>query len=93
MTKKTYQIDLRGYDIKDYLLNPIVVWSFDWVEPPIGKAVIATDRLSVAIEFADEALSPFAAKVAEMDLKCLPAYIEDEGTKELIGLSVSPKKL
>jgi hypothetical protein len=92
MTKKTYNLDLRGYDIKDYLLNPIVVWSFDFTELPVGRATISTDKLSVEVEFADDPSHYFAKEVAEMDLECLPAYLEDEKAKELIALSVSPKK-
>jgi hypothetical protein len=96
MTKKTYQIDLRGYDITEYLKNPVVVWSFDWVEP-IGRATIADDKLSAEVTFLDELTythytHAITVKTGSWTLELLPAYVEDEGVRELVGLSLSPKK-
>lgn len=88
--KKIYNLDLRGYDLTAYKHNPIVVYEFDWNSPIIGKATIASDRLSVEVEFVDEAIYKFGGKTSEMPLKRAEAYLAD--TKVLIGLSlVVPK--
>lgn len=91
MTKKTYDLDLRGFDIKEFLLNPMVVFDFDFVEPPVGRAVIAPDGLSVEVEFTDESINPLAPVVAGNASECLPAYVEDGGAKELVALSLRVK--
>lgn len=51
---KTYDLDLREYDISAYEDNPIVVVNFDYTGMPTGKAKIASDKQSVEVEFYDD---------------------------------------
>ena len=45
-------IDLDGWDVADYMKNPVFLWAHDYSSPPIGKTVrIEKDRNSRALMF------------------------------------------
>lgn len=62
-------VSIKGIDLKNYKKNPVVLFSHQRGELPIGKAVGITksgDSLKMKVEFADEATYPFAHQVYKL---------------------------
>lgn len=62
-------IDPKGWDLKNYLPNPTVLWNHDHTQPPIGKAVNvwSDDRgLHAIVEFCPMGMNPFADMIHDM---------------------------
>jgi len=59
-------IKIKGIDLKNYKKNPVILWSHNRNDLPIGKAVRITksgDTLKMKIQFADYETNPFADQV------------------------------
>lgn len=62
-------IDPEGWEVDDYMSNPVALWAHDSYSPPIGRAsnVGATGgKLIGDIEFMDAEISPFADSIFRM---------------------------
>lgn len=62
-------IDPKGWDLRSYTKNPVVLWAHDYSSPPVGKAVNikSTDHgLQADVEFLPQGLDPFADKIHDM---------------------------
>ena len=63
------KIDLKGWDLKQFRKNPVILWAHDSFSPPIGRAKRVwneDDKLRELIEFADADLSPMGDMVFRM---------------------------
>ena len=59
-------IKIKGIDLKNYKKNPIILWSHNRNDLPIGKATRITksgDTLKMKVQFADYETNPFADQV------------------------------
>lgn len=57
---------VAGWDVQDYLKNPVLLWAHDSDELPIGRAVAVVKRgsaLHATFEFAPADIHPFADQV------------------------------
>jgi hypothetical protein len=64
-------IDVAGWDLKNYLLNPVMLWSHIHEEPPIGRATevgVVGDNLMATAQFVPLSLSPFAETIYQLYL-------------------------
>ncbi len=62
-------IDQSGWELKNYLDNPVILWAHRYDELPLGKAISVqvTERgLEIDIEFADEEANPKAVQVKNL---------------------------
>jgi HK97 family phage prohead protease len=60
-------IDPKGWDLKAYKANPVVLWGHDWRTPAIGKMMSVKrkgDQLVGKIQFDESGVDPLAAMVA-----------------------------
>lgn len=58
-----------GWDVADYLKNPVLLWAHDSSRPPIGKAVAVVKRgsaLHATFEFVPAEISAFAEEVYQL---------------------------
>ena len=59
-------VKVKGISLKEFKKNPVILWSHDRRELPIGKAVQTTksgDELKIKVEFADAEANPKADMV------------------------------
>ena len=64
-------IEVAGWDVKNYLKNPVFLWAHDYSQPPVGKgvSVVKGDKtLSFMIKFARADEYPFADTVYKLYL-------------------------
>lgn len=64
-------ISIDGWDIENYLKDPVMLWAHDYRLPPIGRAVsvtVAGKKLKALDKFMDADLSPFADQIYRMYL-------------------------
>jgi phage head maturation protease len=57
---------IRGWDLANYLTNPVFLWAHDSKGLPIGKVIEIDDvsgRLTGSVEYAEAEISPFADTV------------------------------
>lgn len=56
-----------GWDLKNYLANPIVLWAHDSSRPAIGKMsdLLVKDRLSGIVTFVDKAIDHFGWSIGQ----------------------------
>ena len=62
-------IDPKGWDLSNYVKNPVVLWAHDYTQPPVGKAVNikSTDSgLQADVEFLPQGVNPFADMIHDM---------------------------
>lgn len=62
-------IDAKGWQLDNYIKNPVVLWAHDYSQLPVGKAVNiqATDKgLRAEVEFPPLGTYPFADQVHDM---------------------------
>lgn len=62
-------IDPKGWDLKSYIANPVVLWAHDYSIPPVGKAVNikSTEHgLQADVEFLPQGMNPFADMIHDM---------------------------
>ena len=62
-------IDPAGWDLADFLKNPVALWAHDSSSPPIGRAsnlMVEDQRLMGDIEFMSADISPFADTIFRM---------------------------
>lgn len=62
-------IDPKGWDLKSYEKNPVVLWAHDYSQPPVGKAIniqATQDGLKADVEFLPAGMSPFADMIHDM---------------------------
>lgn len=62
-------IDPKGWDLKSYIANPVVLWAHDYSSPPVGKAVNikSTEHgLQADVEFLPQGMNPFADMIHDM---------------------------
>jgi HK97 family phage prohead protease len=62
-------IDPKGWDLKNYQKNPVVLWAHDYSQLPVGKAINITstaDGLKADVEFPPLGTYPFADTVHDM---------------------------
>jgi HK97 family phage prohead protease len=62
-------IDPKGWNLKNYEKNPVVLWAHDYSQPPIGKAIniqSTKDGLRAEVEFLPQGMNPFADMVHDM---------------------------
>lgn len=58
-----------GWDLKNYLKSPVVLWAHQYDQLPVGKATnvrVDGDRLKADVEFVDPETYPFAETVFRM---------------------------
>lgn len=58
-----------GWDLKNYLKNPVLLWGHDKKLPPIGKAIsigVVGQQLEGVYEFASADVSPFADTIYKL---------------------------
>ena len=59
----------EGIDIENFVKNPVITWAHDYRALPVGRCVSLerhSDRILAVIEFAPEAMNPFAEQVYRM---------------------------
>lgn len=62
-------IDPKGWDLKNFMQNPVVLWAHDYTQPPVGKATnieMTPDGLKADVEFMPPGMNPFADMVHDM---------------------------
>lgn len=62
-------IDPKGWDLKSYIANPVVLWAHDYSSPPVGKAVNikSTEHgLQADVEFLPQGMNQFADMIHDM---------------------------
>lgn len=62
-------ISADGWNLENYLRNPVVLWCHEQGEPPIGKCVqigVEANRLVGDVEFASADVNPFADTVFKL---------------------------
>lgn len=62
-------IDPKGWDLKNFQANPVVLWAHDYSQPPVGKAVNIEQTetgLKADVEFLPRGMSQFADMVHDM---------------------------
>lgn len=62
-------IKVEGWDVKNYLRNPVVLWAHDSSRPPVGKAVSVVKTagtLKATVEFVPEGVYDLADTVYQM---------------------------
>ncbi len=62
-------VRISGMDLKNYKVNPVIMWSHQYSELPLGKAIKVSkngDELRFKIQFADESENPKAAYVYKL---------------------------
>jgi len=62
-------VDPNGWQLDNYMKNPVVLWAHDYSQLPVGKAtnIVSTkDGLSADVEFLPEGKYPFADLVHDM---------------------------
>ena len=60
------RISVDGWDFKNFLRNPVMLWAHSYRELPIGKAkevFVADEKLKAVVEFTPELLYPFGDQV------------------------------
>ena len=78
-------IDPKGWDIKNFQKNPVILWAHNYHELPIGKAIKITktaDMLKVAIEFASKEANSKAEQVKKL---------VEEGILNTVSVGFIPK--
>ena len=89
-------VDIKGVETKKYKANPVVLWSHNYFDLPIGKAVgkkvwIDGDELKFKIQFAPEEISPKAGFIYNLykegylnsfSIGFIPDYSEMEYVEE-----------
>lgn len=61
------RIDPKGWDLKNYKKNPVILWSHDWMRPAIGtgsKLKKSDTALEGNVQFDESGLDPFAMMIA-----------------------------
>jgi HK97 family phage prohead protease len=64
-------IDVAGWDVKNYLKNPVFLWAHDYSQPPVGKAIKvekSDDGLTFRIQFASPEEYGFADTIYKLYL-------------------------
>lgn len=62
-------IAVKGWQLDNYLKNPVVLWAHDYQSPPIGRALEVTTgrgKLRSVTEFCERDLYPFADMIYQM---------------------------
>lgn len=62
-------IRASGWETKEYLKNPVVLWAHRSQEPPVGRTValsVEGNALIQTVEFASKETYPFAAQIFEL---------------------------
>ena len=68
-------INSKGWQLKNYKKNPVVLWAHSYWSPPVAKARkvwVEDDKLKAIAEFANEDLYPFAYMIYRM---CKEGYL------------------
>jgi HK97 family phage prohead protease len=61
-------IEQTGWELQNFLKNPVIPWGHNYAEPPIGKSVrtwISDDKLQIEVEFASK-IYPFAKLIEDL---------------------------
>jgi HK97 family phage prohead protease len=64
-------IEVEGWELDNYLQNPVFLWAHDYKQPPIGKAVAVektSKGLVFRIKFAEPEVYPFADTIFKLYL-------------------------
>jgi len=64
-------IEMEGWELDNYLQNPVFLWAHDYKQPPIGKAVAVektSKGLVFRIKFAEPEVYPFADTIFKLYL-------------------------
>lgn len=62
-------VSQSGWRLDTFLANPVICWSHDYSQPPIGRATsvsVGAKGLSAEIEFCPKGLNPFADMVCDL---------------------------
>lgn len=62
-------VDQQGWDVANYLKNPVMLWAHDYKDLPIAKATaveVTAQGLTLAYEFASAEANPKAQQVKEL---------------------------
>lgn len=62
-------LSINGWDLKNYLKNPVFLWAHDYNIPPIGRALkvaVQNKKLVFDIEFPAKGIYPFADTIYEL---------------------------
>jgi len=65
-------IEVAGWDVKNYMKNPVFLWAHDYTQPPVGKAIMVKkseeDGLTFRIQFASPEEYAFADTIYKLYL-------------------------
>lgn len=62
-------VDQNGWDLKNFLLNPVILWAHKYDELPVGKAIstnVGADGLEIEFEFAPASANAKAEEVRQL---------------------------
>lgn len=90
--KKTYELDLRDFDISRYTENAIVFYGFDHTVMPVGRAKISENKTSVEVTLIDATLNPVTKIVVQLPLELTKSYLTVDNKKVLLTLNLVVKQ-
>lgn len=88
---KTFIFNLNGLDISEYDSNPVVMWEFDYVNPPIGTAKISEFKNIVEITFFNNSFAKQISSQTRSTYELRESYMTVNDKKVLLGLSLCTK--
>ncbi len=81
-------IDPKGWDLKPFLSNPVVLWGHDYSQPPVGKATnVWSDPqgLHAEVQFTPIGMNPFADMIHDM---CKGGFLNATSVGFRVGESI-----
>ncbi|MDO9711975.1 HK97 family phage prohead protease [Paracraurococcus lichenis] len=71
-------VNQEGWQLANYLKNPVVLWSHNQDEPPVGKCIsigVEDGKLKAVVQFMPESVPVYGAKAEAIFRMCCDGYL------------------